>query len=158
MRDEKHVRKKLLELKQKHLRRKLHKHLQPLPENCKHNQTHVGTNKEEDGQEEVGLCMLGHENIEEWPGNICEAPEKAEKCPFFNPKRSKEELIEEFKEEMKDPEVLAYEYPDIAALQWVLENEVGLQWSDRWVNRLKVHLTFALLKVNWFVRCLYGAA
>lgn len=151
MKREGKVEEKLRDLRYEHLKSKMEENLTPVPENCKHNYQY--TAEDDDGEEvTVGLCMLGSDNPQEWPGNVCDAPQTAEKCPFFEPKKSEEELKEEFRDEIDRGE-----YPDLTALQWVLDRELTeMDWTVR--RRMKASLHLLLLRLNWFFRCFYGAS
>jgi len=93
---------------------------------------------------EIGLCMLGSENPEEWPGDICEDPIDAERCPYFNPTQTKEELMSEFIEQLRDTDWVAENLPDVMALLWVIDDvpaNYHLPWWKRvgfWFLRIRV--------------------
>jgi hypothetical protein len=73
--------------------------------------------------------MLGAENPEEWPGNVCDDVSTAKSRPFFEVRHQEDELREEFEEEIQDVSVLASDYKDIAALRWVLNGEVDSHFT-----------------------------
>jgi hypothetical protein len=123
MKDEDEIKKKLEEVKYQYFKREYQEKFSCKPENCIHNYRH-----EEDG-EEIGLCMLGAENPEEWPGNVCDDVSTAKSCPFFEVRHQEDELREEFEEEIQDVSVLASDYKDIAALRWVLNGEVDSHFT-----------------------------
>ena len=113
MRDEEDVRKRLGAARYRYLR----KYLRPRPCNCVHNHRH------ETGDGYVQLCMLGSDDPENWPGNICDTVENARTCPFYRNRHNKAELKAKFDLSLQDPDILNNEYRDIAVLQWVLEDE-----------------------------------
>ena len=83
---------------------------------------------------EMGLCMLGSENPEEWPGTICEDPIDAQRCPDFTPIQTKEEMLAGFTEQLKDAEWVSENLPDVQALLWVLDDAPAnyhLPWWKR---------------------------
>jgi hypothetical protein len=85
----------------RHRRRFLQRNLRPCPENCK------------------GASMLGHKVI---GCTNCGAP-SAETCikeKEFVPLFTKEELAQQFADQLRDPEVLLREYRDVTVFLWVL--------------------------------------
>ena len=116
MKSKKEIEKKLRKLSYREYLKMYEEKASCKPENCVHNYRH-----EEDG-EEVGLCMLGADNVEEWPGNICDDVSTAKQCPFFRSKQSKEQVKEEFFEKLEKGDI-EDENPSISALKWVLEEE-----------------------------------
>lgn len=73
----------------------------------------------------IGLCMYGAENPSTWPGTICEDPVDAKRCPpqAFTPKVSPEQVKTEFETQIKDPEWVKKNLPEVNALLWVLGDE-----------------------------------
>jgi len=69
----------------------------------------------------VGICMYGSEKPETWNGNTCDDDSVSEECPYFTPSQSKEDASAEFDMMLKDDALVLSEYPDVAALQWVLQ-------------------------------------
>lgn len=133
MRDESEVRKKLGEARYRYLR----PYLQPRPCNCVHNEEH-----EEQGGA-VQLCMLGSNDPENWPGNICDTVENAKTCPFYKSRYDKAQLKEEFDRLLQDPDILYNRYRDIAMLLWTLEDDIEeAETSLTWWQKIKL----------WFVR------
>ena len=121
MKDEKQVQKKLAQVRNLHLKKKI-KNEYRCPENCQFNYLHEGD------QGEVRLCLYGANNPEEWPGSICSTKENAMDCPFFEPVNTKEDLEEEFNQDTSNPEIVAHKYPDVAALRWV-SGTMGERWQ-----------------------------
>jgi|AntDeeMinimDraft_6_1070357.scaffolds.fasta_scaffold15250_2 hypothetical protein len=137
MKDEAEIRKKYKELRYRHLKRHLKSHLSSSPSNCVHNlecETPEGPAR---------LCMLGAEDPENWPGNICDTLETAQKCPFFQSKHEKAELKEEFEQDMSDAKTVYHDYRDLAMLLWALEEEPKDQ---------EVHLSWWKRLRLWFMR------
>lgn len=85
----------------RHRRRFLQRNLRPCPGNCK------------------GASMLGHKVV----GCLnCGSP-NAENCineKKFVPLFTKEELAQQFADQLRDPEVLLREYRDVTVFLWVL--------------------------------------
>lgn len=92
----------------------------------------------------IGLCMLGAEKIEEWPGSICEDDIDARRCPYFDPTHKREDLWRELVEQVNDPAWLRVHMPEISALYWVLDAEsayVRLPWWKRlWFRFLRINV------------------
>lgn len=91
----------------------------------------------------LGLCMLGSEDPEEWQGSICEDPIDAQRCPFFNPKKTPQAILDEFVGQMATPQWIAEHMPEAATLFWVLEQAttpVVPWWRKLWAKlfRMKV--------------------
>lgn len=86
----------------------------------------------------MGLCMLGAESIEQWPGTICEDPIDAQRCPIFHPRTSKEDLWAEFTSQMQDDAWLRENLPEVHTLYWVLSSEpvIRLPWWKKVLFRL----------------------
>lgn len=70
------------------------------------------------------LCMYGSHNPATWEGDICDNDAKARDCKWFDPKVKLQEAEEKFNELMSDDAYVLEHYPDIAALQWVLDTRV----------------------------------
>jgi len=88
----------------------------------------------------IGLCMLGAEDPETWPGSICEDPLDAKRCSFFTHTQNKAQVIQEFSEQLRDLEWVKTHYPEIYTLLWVLEETKLLQipWWKRLLLKLRV--------------------
>ena len=86
--------------------------------------------------------MYNSEATEQWGGVICDDEiegciKQAQDCPFFVASKSKEETTEEFRI-LVEGEVgsLANEYPDVAALQWILQEEYPFELS--WWQKVRL--------------------
>jgi hypothetical protein len=75
----------------------------------------------------IGLCMLGAADPTTWPGNICEDPIDAQKCPFFERLESKQDAVErvqaEFYQQIRDLEWVEANMPEVAGLLWALDSK-----------------------------------
>ena len=73
----------------------------------------------------IGLCMYGSDDPEHWPGTICEDPVDARRCPpqAFTPKVTPEQVKNEFETQIKDPDWVKKNLPEVTALLWVLGND-----------------------------------
>lgn len=73
----------------------------------------------------VGLCMLGADDPEHWPGNICEDPLDAQRCPQFEHRQSVEDVYRAFVVDLEDPAWVAENLPEVSALLWVIEAAIS---------------------------------
>jgi hypothetical protein len=92
---------RLRDLIHRHRRRFLKRNLRPCPENC-------------EKATEVGRKVIGCKGCASRNPDHCNNPNT------FVPFLTKEELYVQFKEDIRDPEVLVRDYRDIAILFWVL--------------------------------------
>jgi hypothetical protein len=135
-----------------------------LPHKCTHNYRHpLDSRKQVNGEpnehynrvsyerglpvlQTVGLCMLGSEQPEEWPGLVCDEPIDAKKCPYFTPKASREEVLKEVTTQVQDGAWVEKNLPEAHALMWALEDITlpKLPWWGRfltWLRRPKLEGT-----------------
>lgn len=70
----------------------------------------------------IRLCMYGSESSETWSGDICDSDSVSASCPMFRPHVSSHEAALEFEHALSDDETVLKSFPDIAALQWVLDD------------------------------------
>lgn len=154
MRTEGQIRHQLKQVTYRHLQRRLRDNFRSYPEGCANN---VATPLGEGEGSFVGLC--GALRSDGTPRNIpCDSriagcSEMARECPLFVPLLTKEQIKDEFKAlvQSEDRGLIAAQYPDIAALLWVLDSLGGLptvaeidehleadaQVSPRWGNLWK---------------------
>lgn len=124
------VYKKLKEIKYRHLVALYRQYLKKSPENCRYNSKYVFTG--DDGKtHEIRLCLLHQGNIDNIrPGvfpdlvDVCEQMPQSMHCNAFLCRYSKDDVKAIFEEELKNPNTRAKKYPDICALEWVLEKSV----------------------------------
>ena len=129
------VYKKLRELKYRHLVELYKKFLKRTPELCKYNRVY---RVQTDGiVRDIGLCMLHQPETGFEPHllAICEQTQQCASCNAFICRYTKESLKEEF-------ERIRHKYPDIVALEWVLEQYPVIKpWYERlWNLRGKSHV------------------
>jgi hypothetical protein len=88
-----------------------------------------------EGVKTIGLCMFGQDDLEEWPGTICEDPIDAQRCPLYVTTLTQEKVLESFREDLTNPEWVAANMPELAALLWVLEDSSlpQLPWFRRFL-------------------------
>lgn len=120
-----------------------------LPENCRHNLQAACDDPEpknrdrvritRSGKSTIGLCMYGAESPQTWPGNICDDPTDACSCPLFSSLRTDQEVIEACKSNLRNPEWVQENIPELATILWVLQlSEIRLSWIERlklWLAR-----------------------
>ena len=122
------VRHKLRQVLFRHLKRSLATSLQKLPHTCIHNGRPRALTLPR-------LCLLGAGHAGTWAGVTCDADtpggvEQAKACPYWEPRRTKDEIKAAFKMLVsQNPAAVAAEFPDAAALMWVLDNEAVLDWD-----------------------------
>lgn len=68
----------------------------------------------------LGLCMYGASSPNGWKGDICEDPIDAQRCPVYNPIKTKEALYAEFMSNASSEEWLKENHPECWSLLWVL--------------------------------------
>lgn len=145
-----------------------------LPHRCVHNHRHtLDTRKAAEGEDNefynrittrralpvvntIGLCMLDSDDPESWSGTICEDPIDAQKCPVFEAKQSKEEILLQFQKELAKDGWVEAEFPEVAALLWAIEYEgadvIQVPWWKalwhRWVLRIRVEPVVAVRDVS----------
>ena len=88
----------------------------------------------------IRICMYGSEDIETWPGSICDNDDISSNCKWFKPRISASEAKEEFLLLLGDDEYVLNNYKDFAALQWAINDRIykhELSWVDKlffWLN------------------------
>lgn len=130
------VYKKLKEAKFRHLINLYKIYLKRIPENCKYNYTYNSTdNKGEKFQ--IKLCLLHQENLKfqahQLKGiiphlvDVCEEVEDCQNCNAFVCGYNREMVKDIFEKELYNKNIKEKKYPDICALEWVLErSSVGI--------------------------------
>ncbi len=81
----------------------------------------------------IRLCMYGSQDMENWPGIVCDSDDVAKSCPMFKSKQSLDDSRAEFMEKLSDDEWVFDNHKDMAALQWVLNDrlhKMDLKWWE----------------------------
>lgn len=133
MKSEGKIRHKFKQAKFRHFQRRLRGLASRAPGNCKYNETYTCANKT------IGLCRFREiEQENSWSVVVCDGEteegfEQAQSCPVFSPLQSEQEIKDEIDEILstKDIAVIAYHFPDLAALLWVLGDFEGV---DAWLE------------------------
>ena len=158
------IRSRVRELVSQELDRRIQEASERLPHRCTHNYKHpLDTRKHVEGErnegynritledgspvpQRIGLCLLGSENPEEWGGTICDEPIDTKKCPYFTPAKSKEDLIPELEENLRDASWVEEHLPEVHALIWVLgEVTLRVPWWRKLLFRFKLIRTEPVL-------------
>ena len=120
---------KFKQVRFRYLKKRLEAELRQAPGNCRYN---VNPPPYGDVAVPPALCLYGAEDPTTWVPRVCDERvdkgECARACGTFCPRRTKEEIKEDFRvklSRMTLPEV-AFNYPDMAALLWVLDLENGM--------------------------------
>lgn len=125
------VRHKLKQVKHRLLQKAIRNGLSKKPNNC----THSGQVKGNANDPLFYVCLLDSKNPKEWDGVICD-PSVPNNCPFFKPHETEEEIKDRFNKEFDDlifegdMGKIASRYPDVAALLWVLADDVDDSQDD----------------------------
>lgn len=118
------VQHRLKQLIFRHLQKRLRANFRQGSATCRHN---VPYDLDENGDTWIGRCGLVQPDGTP-RGVICDGridlDTVAKGCPFWAPVQTKEEIRAEFEAVVRNPDlgVVASEYPDIAALRWVLSD------------------------------------
>lgn len=146
------VYRKLREVKHRYLISFYKRYLKRTPYNCRYNYPYkfIGENGKE---HEIRLCLLHQDNKENlkkgvFPNliDVCEQPVDCKHCNAFVPKYIKEDVKQIFENDLKSHKE---KYPEIYALEWVLERSVigipPLNWIQklffiikRWLTKNKI--------------------
>lgn len=114
---------KCRELMKKHFEAYASKKLSVCPANCRHNQAIIIG----DLKTEVRICTAAQRpgmTVETNRIILCQTITQAAECSLYDPKYVLRSDVEEaFKSEVSDPARKRQLYPDVAALEWVLDND-----------------------------------
>lgn len=118
MKTESEVRSKLRQILFRHRKKEMITALRVIPSNCIHNVKMDSPNCQ------IGVCGFGRDT-ENWNQKICDekfgGDNVASLCPYFQT-QDPDEIKKSFKEAMITPGHIAYRYPDVRALKWVLDD------------------------------------
>lgn len=109
------------EIIHRHRRRFLRKNLRPCPENCQ-------------------LAIVTSRGVQGCRGCESRNPEHCRAEQIFRPIATKEELYEQFKEDLRDPTVLRHDYRDIAVFLWVLGQFDGDEVPEAVMTNVEIRL------------------
>ncbi|RKY82561.1 hypothetical protein DRQ07_01010 [candidate division KSB1 bacterium] len=147
MKNVRSVYKKLKEVKYHYLIKFYKKYLSRVPKNCKYNYPYKISEKHE-----IGLCLCHQPELDLSKGiypnliDVCYIPEHCTDCNAFINKYTKEDIKRMFEEELKDQKIKSKKYPDICALEWVLEQSVIDIPTFNYLQKIYFFLKKLLLK------------
>ena len=119
------VKKKLKQVKFRLIQKAIRNGISKKPCNC----THSGQVKGNANDPLFYVCLQDADKPKMWDGVICD-PSVPNNCPFFKPHKTEQEIKEEFELEFDavinsgDMGKIASKYPDVAALLWVLADDI----------------------------------
>jgi hypothetical protein len=125
------IKHKLKQVKFRLLQKAIRNGLSKKPCNCKHS----GQVKGNANDHLFFVCLLDSKKPKEWDGVICD-PSVPNNCPFFSPFQTEEQIKELFEQDFDevinegDMGNIASKYPDVAALLWVLADDVDNSQDD----------------------------
>ena len=125
MRNVRAVYQKLRDVKYVHLVKLYKKLFRKVPENCRYNFEYTISDKTT-----IGLCLLHQPEVDLENGvfphlvDICQDIHHCSSCNAFVPRFTKKGVQELFEQRLKNKKLKEREYPDICALEWVLEQNV----------------------------------
>ena len=99
------------QLKYQYLKKLFEKNLLKLPENCKYNKQIKTPDKRK-----LNICTFNFD--ENFSLDLCYKKEHSEGCNAFCPRRTKEQLRDDFLSNIKDPTVRATYFKDLNILVW----------------------------------------
>lgn len=140
MRNVRAVYQKLREVKYHHLVKLYKKYTRKIPENCKYNYPYKITS-ETGASVEIRLCLLHQPEIDLKSGifphlvDICQEQEHCTNCNAFVNRYTKEEMKKLLEAELNGPRTKELLYPDICALEWVMEQSEGIP-GFRWIEKM----------------------
>lgn len=112
------IRHKLNQVRYRYLKKRIETELRPVPGNCTFNAPM--------GDEGHALCLFGAGSPQTWKPSFCDerldGGARAKGCSMFCARRTKDQVKDEFETEFNTFTIadVAYRYPDMAALIWVL--------------------------------------
>ena len=130
------VYRKLKEVKYYHLIALYRKFFRKIPENCKYNQKYEFM---ADGQvREIRLCILHQDKNGINPAlvDLCEQLHHSSRCDAFIFRYTKEDIKKLLEQELSDKVIREKKYPDICALEWVLERSIAGTGITSWLQKL----------------------
>jgi hypothetical protein len=154
MRSDEEIRERIDVLLKEELDRRVEASTRRLPHRCVHNHRQPLDPRRQVGGEsnpgfnrldrrhlpvvqDVGLCMYGSDDPEEWSGDICDEPLDAQRCPVFETTETPLLAAQIFVAQVQEPGWLEAEMPNVAHLVWALGDgaalpEARIPWWRRW--------------------------
>lgn len=166
MKTEKEIEQRILKLRTRYELRYVDSHIRRTPSNCIHNhlENNVDLKTGIDVEHElaprmsttlviiqppkpVRLCMLNASSMNEWNGTICDTDDISKKCKQFALVKSVDQLHQGFTDTLSDDSKTLSLYPDIAALQWVIDDRAHHK-PPTWIDKLI--MVWLAIKSKWF--------
>lgn len=147
------VYRKLKEIRYRHLVALYRQYFCRSPENCRYIYRYAFTGSDQ-RPHEICLCLLhqkNHDSLEEINLellDVCEEPMGCPKCNAFVPRLNKEQVKALFEAELQDRETKQKKYPEICALEWVLERSVVGLPPFSWIQAGYFFIKHKLLKIK----------
>jgi len=119
MKTEGQIRQQLKQVVFRHLQRRMKAAFRRIPASC--------VNNEVSGK--IGICgLLSKDLVVVCDADVEGGAERAKACPHWKPRKTRAEMKDEFRELVKsgDKGRIAAQYPDVAALLWVLDGFEGI--------------------------------
>jgi len=122
MKSEGKVKHKLKQVKFRTIKKEIRKARSKKPCNC----THSGEVKGQASEKMFYVCLLEANKPKQWEGMICD-PSVPNTCPFFEPHKSEQEIENDVERILKSGDMveIAANFPDLAALLWVLSEDTN---------------------------------
>ena len=115
---------KCRELQKKHFERFAAAKLSVCPENCRHNQEVAIPGM----PYPVRICTAAQRpgmEVDTHRIVVCQSTVQASECRIYDPRYvTKDDVTQSFKELLSDPALKLKMYPDVVALEWVLDNDL----------------------------------
>ena len=137
---------KLRDVKYHHLVKLYKKYFKKISENCKYNYLYRFSTSTE-----IRLCLLHQSNLNLESGifphlvEVCQELHHCSNCNGFVIRYTKKDIQKFFEEQLKSRKIKEKNYPDICALEWVLEQSaIGippLSWIQKFYFYIKKWLS-----------------
>ena len=125
------IKKKLKQVKYRLLQKFIRNNTSKKPCNC----SHSGLVKGHSNDPIFYVCLLDASKPKKWDGVVCD-PSMPNNCPFFTSHKKEDDLKESFSADFDslinegDMGKIASKYPDVAALLWVLAEDLDPQEEE----------------------------
>ena len=92
---------------------------------------HSGEVKGQASEKMFYVCLLEADKPKQWEGMICD-PSVPNTCPFFEPHKSEQDVEDEVERILTSGDMveIASNFPDLAALLWVLSEDTNTGEED----------------------------
>ena len=82
----------------------------------------------------IRICTYGSDDPKNWNGDVCDHESTAASCPYFSSIHNENDKNKEFDLILNDDKQTLDLYPDVAALQWVLDVRHPLPKLGLWIS------------------------